>query len=209
MTAQPAPGAEFFTAPTQPNQRRYEALRAYFVERLSLAQAGARAGYTRASMASLLRDFRAGKVQMFATPATPGPKSAPAKDRARARVVELRRLGLSVYEISSRLRAEATPLNRTGVGQILAEEGFGRLLRGPEPTASASPATAGRDTHLPPGLGHRLRRGARPRRHQPGRAAADDPRPGRPGPARPGGQGRLPRHRRDPRHQRRSCRCWR
>ncbi|MBA2473694.1 MAG: hypothetical protein H0V41_16215 [Pseudonocardiales bacterium] len=149
MTAQPAPGVEFFTAPTQPNQRRYEALRAYFVERLSVAQAGARAGYTRASMASLLRDFRAGKVQMFATPGRPGPKSAPAKDRARARVVELRRLGLSVYEISSRLRAEATPLNRTGVGQILAEEGFGRLLRGPEPTASANPGTAGRDTQLP------------------------------------------------------------
>ncbi len=149
MTAQPAPGPEFFTAPAQPNQRRYEALRAYFVERVSVASAGARVGYTRASMASLLRDFRAGRVQMFAAAAKPGPKSAPAKDRARARVVELRRQGLSVYEISSRLRAEATPLNRTGVGQILAEEGFGRLLRGPAPTASTSPATAGRDTRLP------------------------------------------------------------
>ena len=142
------PRPEFFTAPAQPNQRRYEALRAYFVERISVAEAGARVGYTRASMASLLRDFRAGKIQMFAPPAKPGPKSAPAKDRARARVVELRRQGLSVYEISSRLRAEATPLNRTGVGQILAEEGFGRLLRGPA-QASTSPGTAGRDTRLP------------------------------------------------------------
>lgn len=149
MTAEPPPGAEFFTAPAQPNQRRYEALRAYFVERVSVAGAGARAGYTRASMASLLRDFRAGRVQMFATPGRPGPKSAPAKDRARGRVIQLRRQGLSVYEISSRLRAEETPLNRTGVGQILAEEGFGRLLRGPGPEASTSPATAGRDTHLP------------------------------------------------------------
>ena len=35
------------------------------------------------------------------------------------------------------------------VGQILAEEGFGRLLRHPEPEASISPATAGRDTKLP------------------------------------------------------------
>jgi hypothetical protein len=154
VTAEPAPdsqapGSEFFTAPAQPNQRRYEALRAYFVERVSVAEAGARVGYTRASMASLLRDFRAGGVQMFAPPAKPGPKSSPAKDRARARVVALRREGLSVYEISSRLRAEATPLNRTGVGQILAEEGFGRLLRGPAPQASTSPGTAGRDTHLP------------------------------------------------------------
>jgi hypothetical protein len=47
------------------------------------------------------------------------------------------------------LGAEGTPLNRTGVGQILAEEGFGRLLRGPAPEASSSPATPGRDTRLP------------------------------------------------------------
>ncbi len=149
MTAEPAPGAEFFTAPAQPNQRRYEALRAYFVERVSVAEAGEKAGYTRASMASLLRDFRAGTVQMFAPPGMPGPKSAPKKDAARLRVIELRRLGLSVHEISARLAAEGTGLNRTGVGQILAEEGFGRLLRGPAPEASASPATAGRDTRLP------------------------------------------------------------
>ena len=54
-----------------------------------------------------------------------------------------------MHEISARLRAEGTPLNRTGVGQILAEEGFARLLRGPAPEASTSPATAGRDTQLP------------------------------------------------------------
>ena len=68
----------------------------------------------------------------------------------RARVVELRRQGLSVYEISTALAAEGTPLNRTGVGEILAEEGFGRLLRGPAPEASENPATTGRDTRLPP-----------------------------------------------------------
>ena len=149
MAAKPAPGAEYFTAPRHPNQRRYEALRAYFTEDLTVAEAAARAGYTRASMASLLRDFRAGKLELFARPGRPGPKTAPAKDRARTRVTELRRAGLSVCEISGRLRAEGTPLNRTGVGQILAEEGFARLLRGPAPEASTSPATSGRDTRLP------------------------------------------------------------
>jgi transposase-like protein len=149
MAANPAPGAEYFTAPRHPNQRRYEALRAYFTEGLTVEQAGAQAGYTRSAMASLLRDFRAGKLELFAPPGKPGPKTAPAKARARARAVELRRAGLSVHEISARLRAEGTPLNRTGVGQILAAEGFGRLLRGPAPEASTSPATAGRDTRLP------------------------------------------------------------
>jgi transposase-like protein len=149
VAAKPAPGAEYFTAPRNPNQRRYEALRAYFTEGLTVAEAGARAGYTRSSMASLLRQFRAGRLELSAPPGKPGPKTAPAKDRARARVTDLRRQGLPVYEISARLRAEGTPLNRTGAGQILAEEGFGRLLRDPGLPASASPATPGRDTQLP------------------------------------------------------------
>jgi transposase len=144
-------GAEAFTAPAQVNQRRYEALRAYFVDGLSHAEAGERLGYTRWAMINLARDYRAGKLELFAPPRRPGPPpgAAPAKDRARGRVIALRRQGLSTYEISARLAAEGIPLNRTSVGEILAEEGFGRLLRHPEPEASASPATAGRDTTLP------------------------------------------------------------
>ena len=49
MAANPASGAEYFTVPRHPNQRRYEALRAYFTEGLSVTEAGARAGYTRAA----------------------------------------------------------------------------------------------------------------------------------------------------------------
>ena len=147
-TPHPA-GREFFTAPAEVNQRRYEALRAYHVEDLTLAAAGQRFGYTRATMASLVRDFRAGRLKLFTPPGKPGRSSAPATDRARGRVVELRRQGLSVHEISSKLADEGTPLNRTSVGQILTEEGFGRLLRGPARFASVNPATAGRDTRLP------------------------------------------------------------
>jgi transposase-like protein len=152
MSAEPAPrrGWETFARPSQINQRRYEAVRAYVYEGAPLAEAAARFGYSPSALASLVRDFRAGKLALFAAAGRPGRKSAPKKDAARGRVVELRRQGLSVHEISARLAAEGRPLNRTGVGQILAEEGFGRLLRHPEPEASISPATAGRDTNLPP-----------------------------------------------------------
>jgi hypothetical protein len=144
-------GAEWFTSPQQVNQRRYEALRAYFTEGLTYEQAGARFGYTRWAMVNLVRDYRAGRLELFAPPRKPGPSpgAAPAKERARGRVIGLRRQGLSSYEISARLSAEGTPLNRTSVAEILAEEGFGRLLRRPQPEASASPATPGRDTNLP------------------------------------------------------------
>ena len=144
-------GAGWFTAPAQVNQRRYEALRAFFVDGLSYAQAGERFGYTRWAMINLVREYKAGNLELFAPPKKPGPPpgTAPAKDRARGRVIELRRRGLSTYEISARLATEGRPLSRTGVGEILAEEGFGRLLRRPEPEASISPATPGRDTRLP------------------------------------------------------------
>ena len=152
MAAKPAPhrgGWEAFARPAQISQRRYEAVRAYIYDGAPLAEAAARFGYSPASLASLVRDFRAGELALFAEPGRPGRKSAPKKDAARGRVIELRRQGLSVHEISARLAAEGRPLNRTGVGQVLAEEGFGRLLRHPEPGASISPATAGRDTNLP------------------------------------------------------------
>jgi hypothetical protein len=142
---------EWFTSPRQVNQKRYEALRAYFMDGLSYAEAGARFGYTRWAMINLVREHRAGKLELFAPPRKPGPPpgTAPARDRVRGRVIGLRRQGLSAYEISARLSAEGTPLNRTSVAEILAEEGFGRLLRGPAPAESISPATPGRDTNLP------------------------------------------------------------
>jgi transposase len=144
-------GAGWFTVPAQVNHRRYEALRAFFVEGLSYDQAAARFGYTRWAMVNLVREYRAGKLDLFAAPRKPGPPAGatPAKDRARGRVIELRRQGLSTYEISARLAAEGRPLNRTSVGEILAGEGFGRLLRGPAAAESISPATPGRDTTLP------------------------------------------------------------
>ncbi len=149
MTAIPAPRPGWELLAGQVNQRRYEALRAYLHDGASLQQAAGATGYTRAALASLVRDLRAGKVTLFAPPGVPGRKSAPKKDAARARVIELRREGLSIYEISTRLGQEQIPLGRTAVSDILREEGFGRLLRGPEAEASASPATSGRDTRLP------------------------------------------------------------
>lgn len=145
------PGSAAFTAPDQVNQRRYEAIRAWHVEGLTYQQAADRYGYTRWAMIDLVRQWRAGKLELFAPPRKPGPPpgTAPAKDRARARVIELRRQGLSTYEISARLATEDTPLNRTSVAEILTEEGFGRLLRRPEPEASINPGTPGRDTNLP------------------------------------------------------------
>ncbi len=117
--------------PQAPAHRRYEALRAYLADGLPAAEAAARFGYTPASLASAVRDFRAGAREFF-TAGKPGPKTAPGKDAARPKILELRAAGHSIDEIAEALAAEGTPLNRTGIAEVIAAEGLPRLWRRPE-----------------------------------------------------------------------------
>ena len=128
---QPRPGGEFFAQPADPTQRRYEALRAYLLERRSAAEVATAFGYTVETLNSIVRDFRAGRREFFVSP-RPGPKRAPAKDRAHDRIVELRSAGHSIDEIALVLAREGIALNRTGIAEVIAEEGFARLWRRPE-----------------------------------------------------------------------------
>jgi len=120
------PGAERFTEPSEPKQRRYEALRAYFVEELSAQEVGERFDYTRATVETLVRDFRAGRLELFAS-SRPGPRTQPKKDRARTLVLALRREGRSLREIERALAAEGVPLSKTAIWELASEEGLGRL----------------------------------------------------------------------------------
>src|SRR6266702_2480591 len=64
MTARPPQhdGAGWFTTPAQVNHRRYEALRAFFVDGLTYQQTADRFGYTRWAMINLVREWRAGRL---------------------------------------------------------------------------------------------------------------------------------------------------
>ena len=129
---QPArPGGEYFLRPQSPAHRRYEALRAYLAQGLPAAEAAARFGYTPASLLSAVRDFRAGAREFFVA-GKPGPKTAPGKDAARPAILELRGAGHSIDEIAEALTAGGTPLNRTGIAEVIADEGLPRLWRRPD-----------------------------------------------------------------------------
>jgi hypothetical protein len=126
-----SPGGEFFLRPASPAHRRYEELRAYLGEGLPAGEAAARFGYAPASLLPAVRDFRA-RAREFFTTGRPGPKTAPAKDAARARIIELRAAGHSIDEIDEALAAEGTPLNRTGIAEVIAAEGVPRMWRRPD-----------------------------------------------------------------------------
>lgn len=124
-------GAEFFTRPGHAAQRRYEALRAYFVEGRTAGEVADALGYSTQAVEALVRDFRAGRREFFAL-SRPGPKMAPGKEAARQRIVALRQAGHSIDEIAQALAAEGTALNRTGISEVIREEGFDRIWRRPE-----------------------------------------------------------------------------
>ena len=66
-------GAEYFLEPSLPAQRRYEALRAYFVEGAPAAEVAGRFGYSTATVHQLAAELRAGRTEFFRS-SKPGPK---------------------------------------------------------------------------------------------------------------------------------------
>ena len=123
--------AQFFAAPDCPSQRQYEALRAYFIEKLPSTKVAQRFAYTPGSFRVLCHEFRhdAAKRESFFRLSRPGPLHAPARDEVRERVIALRKQYLSVYDIERELAAAGHIISVTSLTIILHEEGFARLPR--------------------------------------------------------------------------------
>src|SRR5712692_6284634 len=123
--------AQCFLAPETPQQRQYEALRAYFVEGLPSTEVASRFAYTPGSFRVLCHQFRhdADKRAGFFQTSRTGPRQAPARDRVRQLVVALRKRNLSVYDIQRELAEAGHNISINSLALLLREEGFARLPR--------------------------------------------------------------------------------
>ena len=121
--------SRLFVEPTNATHRQYEALRAFFVDRLPSAEAAHRFGYTPGSFRVLVHQFRQNPRRDFFLRPAKGPQSAPKTDPVRDRVIALRKENLSIYDISRNLAHEGHPLSPVAVAQVLKDEGFARLPR--------------------------------------------------------------------------------
>ncbi len=123
--------AQFFATPDKPQQRQYEALRAYFLEGLPSADAARRFAYTPGSFRVLCHQFRHDPDlrACFFHNARPGPRQAPARDRVRELVVAMRKRNLSVYDIQGELAEAGHTISINSLALLLREEGFARLPR--------------------------------------------------------------------------------
>jgi transposase len=138
-------GSEYFLKPSEPPQRRYEALRAYFVEGASATEVAEAFGYSPATVHQLAAELRAGRTESFRS-SKPGPRSARKADQVRDRVLALRAEDRSVTEIAAALCAEGSSVSAQTVWTILSAEGIERLGRrahvGPAPRTAPVRARA-------------------------------------------------------------------
>ena len=120
----------FFLDPTDPMQKRYEALRASFVDDLSAEQVAKKFNYSVHTINALRRDFKAGTLSPFFNPLTKGPKKRrPSSLKAKGRIIELRKQNYSIEEIEEVLLREKFDITAKTIYQVLKDEGFARLFR--------------------------------------------------------------------------------
>lgn len=121
--------ATFFTRPVPDWQRRYEALRASFVERLPAKVVADRFGYTTGYVRLLRHMFKHGKID-FAEPVPEGKATRRRVTQAtRQKIRSWRERLLSAGEIAQLLSEEGVEISVRTVERVLAEEGFPRLPR--------------------------------------------------------------------------------
>ena len=121
--------AAFFTNPVHDWQRRYEALRASFVDRLPAAMVGERFGYTPGYIHLLRHQFMNGQIDF----SEPVPEGTPTRYRVtneiRQKIRTRRESHLSAGEIAQLLSEEGVEISVRTVERVLAEEGFPKLPR--------------------------------------------------------------------------------
>ena len=119
---------DFFKHPKEPAQRRYEALRTYYLESLTQSEAAKRAGYAVSTFQSLVSNFKNGKIDFFTKPQF-GPQRRQVSDFVYEKIVSLRKSNHSIYEILDILSAEGFKTSLQTINRILDDEGFSKLQR--------------------------------------------------------------------------------
>jgi len=120
---------KYFLYPAHDWQRRYEALRASFVERLSAKIIAERFGYSTSYIHLLRHQFIHGKID-FSEPVPEGKIVRRRVDsKIRLKICNWREHRLSAGEITQLLSEEGVELSVRTVERVLAEEGFTKLPR--------------------------------------------------------------------------------
>ena len=120
--------AGYFKKPASPKQKQYEAIRAIVIDGKPIEVAAKRYGYKAGTIYSLLRDARAGKIELF--PAVKkGPRQKRTNPDIQDKIIEYRKMRLSTPDIQDRLAEETIRISSRTVERILKDAGFRKLQR--------------------------------------------------------------------------------
>jgi transposase len=114
----------YFAHPQSPGQKQYEALRAFYVDRLPARVVADRFGYTLASFNAMRHKFKTHKLT-FQFTEKPGARGSRVPKHIQQRIFDIRRAyNLSNYRIAEILAIEGYEVNPRTISRLLKEAGF-------------------------------------------------------------------------------------
>jgi len=120
----------YFLKPVDPAQRKYEALRAIFVEGLKPSKVSKKFNYPINTLYAFTYEFKKNNILDFFLPLKRGPKEYHKKTKfVKDRIIELRKKNFSVTEIQEKLEKENLSITSRTIDSVLKKEGFSRIFR--------------------------------------------------------------------------------
>jgi len=121
----------FFTEPLHPMQKKYEALRASYVDKLTDQEVAEKFDYSYYGYKTIKRDCKQKNAGYFFTEIKKGKPSGMTEKSLsfKERIIELRKKNYSVDEIKEKLEKESIKIGQGTISNILHNEGFAKLFR--------------------------------------------------------------------------------
>jgi len=127
------PYQQFFSCPECALQRKYEMIRARFVDRQSAHDIARKFQYSVHSVHTMLHQFKVdidqGRPPVFFMETRTGPKSARKKEDIKEHVLRLRARDYASTDIHKALRAAGYPVSLSLIDHILREAGLGEMTK--------------------------------------------------------------------------------
>jgi len=124
---------QFFLNPQQPVHRRYEILRALYVDDLSANEVAQKFECSVHTVNAMRRDFkkaiRSGEHPTFFVSPRPGRKPRDNRDKLKELILSLRKQNYSILDIQAALDTMGHKASHDFIHRILVEDGFSRLPR--------------------------------------------------------------------------------
>ena len=119
---------KYFNEPASHRQKQYEAVRAFIIEKMPIVKIAEKYSYKPATVYSIIRDAKSGKLNLYPDIAK-GPKKRRTKKDIQDKVIKYRKDNLSSPDIHERLMEEGINISTRTIERILNDAGFKKLKR--------------------------------------------------------------------------------